>query len=35
MVPRDILVLKEIPVLGTGKLNYPAIQNLADEKYAS
>lgn len=35
MVPREILVLKEIPVLGTGKLNYPAIQNLADENYAS
>ena len=35
MVPREILVLKEIPVLGTGKLNYPEIQNLANKHYAS
>ena len=35
MVPRDILYTKEIPLLGTGKLNYAAIQKLADENYAN
>lgn len=35
MVPREILYTKEIPLLGTGKLNYAAIQKLADESYAN
>lgn len=35
MVPREILYIKEIPLLGTGKLNYAAIQQLADENYAN
>lgn len=35
MVPREILYTKEIPLLGTGKLDYAAIQQLADDKYAN
>ena len=34
-VPREILHVKEIPLLGTGKLNYAAIQQLADENFSS
>ena len=30
MVPRDIHYVKDIPLLGTGKLNYPAIQEIAN-----
>lgn len=29
MVPKEIMQVKQIPVLGTGKLDYPAIQQLA------
>lgn len=29
-VPREVVYVKEIPLLGTGKLDYPAIQRLAD-----
>ncbi len=31
MVPKEILYIDQIPVLGTGKLDYPSIQKLADE----
>ena len=31
MVPKEILLVKQIPVLGTGKLDYPAIQELAND----
>ncbi len=31
MVPREILHIKDIPLLGTGKLNYPAIQEIANK----
>ncbi len=34
MVPREILFTKEIPLLGTGKLNYAAIQQLANDQFA-
>ena len=30
MVPREILYVKDIPLLGTGKLDYPAIQEIAN-----
>jgi len=29
MVPRDVLVVASLPLLGTGKLDYPAIEKLA------
>jgi acyl-[acyl-carrier-protein]-phospholipid O-acyltransferase/long-chain-fatty-acid--[acyl-carrier-protein] ligase len=32
MVPKEVLYIKQIPVLGTGKLDYPAIQGLANKK---
>ncbi|MDW3095740.1 MAG: acyl-[ACP]--phospholipid O-acyltransferase [Gammaproteobacteria bacterium] len=32
MVPKEILYIDQIPVLGTGKLDYPSIQKLANEK---
>ena len=35
MAPREILYTKEIPLLGTGKLNYAAVQQLADENCAT
>ena len=28
MVPRDLMIVESLPLLGTGKLDYPAIQNL-------
>ena len=28
MVPRDLMIVETMPLLGTGKLDYPAIQNL-------
>lgn len=31
MVPRDIIPVTEIPLLGSGKLNYPAIQKIANQ----
>jgi acyl-[acyl-carrier-protein]-phospholipid O-acyltransferase/long-chain-fatty-acid--[acyl-carrier-protein] ligase len=31
-VPRDILVVSKIPLLGTGKIDYPAVQRLAEAR---
>ena len=31
MSPKEVLYIKQIPVLGTGKLDYPAIQQLAND----
>jgi acyl-[acyl-carrier-protein]-phospholipid O-acyltransferase/long-chain-fatty-acid--[acyl-carrier-protein] ligase len=28
MVPRDLMIVESLPLLGTGKLDYPAIQKL-------
>jgi hypothetical protein len=30
MVPRDLMVVGALPLLGTGKLDYPAIQKLIE-----
>ena len=32
MVPRDILVVPAIPLLGTGKIDYPALQRMVEER---
>ena len=32
MVPRDVLVLPRVPLLGTGKVDYPAVQALVAER---
>src|SRR5262249_41595651 len=32
MVPRDIMVVAAMPMLGTGKMDYPAIQKLANSR---
>ena len=31
-VPREVLVIDKIPMLGTGKIDYPAVQRLAEER---
>jgi acyl-[acyl-carrier-protein]-phospholipid O-acyltransferase/long-chain-fatty-acid--[acyl-carrier-protein] ligase len=33
-VPKKIVPIDRIPVMGTGKTDYPAVQKLAEEKYA-
>ena len=33
MAPREVLYVADIPVLATGKLDYPEIQKLVNEKY--
>ena len=32
-VPRIIHSIKDLPVLGTGKIDYPAVQRLAEEQF--
>src|SRR3954471_15889482 len=34
MVPRDIMVVDHLPLLGTGKVDYPAVQKLAEARGA-
>jgi acyl-[acyl-carrier-protein]-phospholipid O-acyltransferase/long-chain-fatty-acid--[acyl-carrier-protein] ligase len=34
-VPRAVLCVPSVPLLGTGKLDYPAVQRLADAVPAS
>jgi acyl-[acyl-carrier-protein]-phospholipid O-acyltransferase / long-chain-fatty-acid--[acyl-carrier-protein] ligase len=31
MVPRAVLCVKSVPLLGTGKVDYPAVQSRADD----
>jgi acyl-[acyl-carrier-protein]-phospholipid O-acyltransferase / long-chain-fatty-acid--[acyl-carrier-protein] ligase len=31
-VPRDVLVVDKIPLLGSGKIDYPAVQRLAEAR---
>ena len=33
-VPRELLVVDKVPVLGTGKTDYPTCQEKANEKFA-
>ena len=33
MAPREVLYMRDIPVLATGKLDYPEIQKRVNEKY--
>jgi len=35
MVPKTVILVEEIPVLGTGKTNYPAVQSIADGHFKS
>jgi acyl-[acyl-carrier-protein]-phospholipid O-acyltransferase/long-chain-fatty-acid--[acyl-carrier-protein] ligase len=30
MVPRSIVVVKSVPLLGSGKVDYPAVQRMID-----
>ena len=32
MVPRDVLVIEKLPLLATGKVDYPAVQKLVDQR---
>jgi acyl-[acyl-carrier-protein]-phospholipid O-acyltransferase/long-chain-fatty-acid--[acyl-carrier-protein] ligase len=34
MVPREVMVLDNLPLLGTGKTDYPALQKLAEARAA-
>ncbi len=31
-VPRDVMVVDKLPLLGTGKMDYPAVQRLAEAR---
>ncbi len=31
MIPKNIMVVNEIPVLGTGKVNYIGVKNLVEQ----
>ena len=31
-VPRDVMVVDKVPLLGTGKIDYPAVQRLAEDR---
>ena len=33
-MPREVLVVDQLPLLGTGKVDYPAVQRLAEERAA-
>lgn len=33
MIPKTIILVEEIPVLGTGKTNYPEVQKIADRHF--
>jgi acyl-[acyl-carrier-protein]-phospholipid O-acyltransferase/long-chain-fatty-acid--[acyl-carrier-protein] ligase len=35
MVPREAMIVETMPLLGTGKLDYPAIQKLAEARTAT
>lgn len=35
MVPKTVILVEEIPILGTGKTNYPAVQAIADGHFKS
>jgi acyl-[acyl-carrier-protein]-phospholipid O-acyltransferase/long-chain-fatty-acid--[acyl-carrier-protein] ligase len=32
LVPRDVMVIDRVPLLGTGKIDYPAVQRLAEKR---
>lgn len=32
MVPRNVMVVDRLPLLGTGKADYPAVQKLAETR---
>ena len=34
MVPRAVLCVKSVPLLGTGKVDYPAVQSMAEDASA-
>jgi acyl-[acyl-carrier-protein]-phospholipid O-acyltransferase/long-chain-fatty-acid--[acyl-carrier-protein] ligase len=34
MVARDVMIIDQMPLLGTGKFDYPAIRKLADDRAA-
>ena len=31
-VPRDVMVIDKMPLLGTGKVDYPAVQRLVEKR---
>lgn len=33
MIPKTVILVEEIPVLGTGKTNYPEVQKIADRQF--
>jgi len=35
MIPKTVILVEEIPVLGTGKTNYPEVQKIADGHFES
>ena len=35
MIPKTVILVEEVPVLGTGKTNYPEVQKIADLHFSS
>ena len=35
MIPKTIILVEQVPVLGTGKTNYPEVQKLAEKNFNS
>ena len=35
MIPKTVILVEEIPVLGTGKTNYPEVQKIAERHFSS
>ncbi|WP_019557788.1 AMP-binding protein [Thiomicrorhabdus arctica] len=35
MIPKTVILVESIPVLGTGKTNYPEVQNIAERHFTS
>ena len=34
-VPKRIIITKQVPLLGTGKINYPGVKSLAETEYGA
>lgn len=35
MIPKTVILVEEVPILGTGKINYPEVQKLAESHFSS
>ena len=35
MIPKTVILVEQVPILGTGKTNYPEVQKLAERHFSS